>query len=835
MSRSAGRISLLTVAMLYRSFSLGVAPRSWRAASSLRRGPLLRRARSSSAVGSAGGAGPDGDADRAEAEILRLADEIYRHDQLYYEAAAPAISDEEYDALVRAATSLEERYPQFVPPHSRSRRIGYANKLSAAEGGFLSVPHQERMLSLDNAFTTEDIQQFIDRLRRSLPPPSPGDAGAVPEARSSEDEGGARPERSSGYAWNLEFVCEPKVDGLSLSLRYEGGVLQQALTRGDGQVGEDITANALRVQSIPKALPGGAPDALEVRGEVYCPLGEYDAYAAQCLSSNATAPSSPRNLAAGAIRQQDAREVSNRPLAFCAYAADASGDSGLFATQREALSLLSSYGFTTSESLFPAGDGAAERSAEAMRAYAARVEASRERGDLDFPCDGCVFKLNDLRLSGLAGATARAPRSAVAFKFAATRAVTRLLGVEVGVGRTGMLTPRAVLEPVEIGGAVVQSATLHNYALLRKRDLRVGDLVAVERAGDVIPKVLGVAVEGEGARGDRISAPERCPSCGSAVSADDGSGGDADASEGSGAQLRCSASSLDCPGQRLEQLVYLCGRSAFDLAGFGRKTLTFLYEEGYVQDVLQLLAFPEDEASRVRLGGEGGALEPLRNRTGFGDVSVSKMEAAVRRRREDPMSLSEFIQALSIRNVGRSQADNIAAAFPSVGAFLAGLEALARSDGEPEGAWDGVEGMGRLTALRLKGFASDPRMMELAAKLAAALNVRDGPSGDSDAAAAAADGRDLPLAGLSVVFSGTLELSGWTRQQAKAVAAQCGASKTPAGLSKSVDLFVVGRAPGKAKLDKAASLQVEVIEEADFLRRIGRADEFDLDPAPELK
>eukprot|EP00968_Pinguiococcus_pyrenoidosus_P017407 scaffold1733_cov257-Pinguiococcus_pyrenoidosus.AAC.8 len=486
------RLSKVIMGLLCRTLGFVLPP--------LRRGNLIRSLSRRMAERNVSDLG----AREAQAEISRLADEIYRHDQLYYRDSAPEISDEDYDLLVQYANDLESRFPQFVPPHSRSRRVGYRDQLTAAEAGFPPVRHRTRMYSLDNAFGQEDIEAFVQRLRRVLPP-APADQGD----------------------WDLCFVAEPKIDGLSLSLAYQDGILLHAATRGDGTTGEMVTANALQIRGVPAELRAQPeerrPAFVEVRGEVFCPLEEFRVWSD---SVEGDAPKSPRNVAAGSVRQQDARITGERPLQFCAYGAEFRGAQGQPQSHEALLKCLSRWGFKTSlDLLSPRNPATQLRTAEDMMEFASWIGNSR--AVLDFPCDGVVFKLDDLELSSLAGFTARAPRSAIAYKFPSSKFTTVLLDVDVGVGRTGLLTPRAILEPVTIDGVSVSKATLHNFKILEALDLRIGDRISIERAGDVIPKIVGKLSSSQSSR-TKIHVPEHCPSCSSPlqVRGREGRGGD---------------------------------------------------------------------------------------------------------------------------------------------------------------------------------------------------------------------------------------------------------------------------------------------------------------------
>jgi DNA ligase (NAD+) len=690
--------------------------------------------------------------DQAREELARLAALIARADAAYYGADAPLMSDAEYDALRRRNAAIEARFPALVRPDSPSARVG-----TAPAPTFAKVRHAVRMLSLANAFTPEDVAEFDDQVRRFL---GWGDAP-------------------------LAYTAEPKIDGLSLSLRYEGGRLVQAATRGDGEEGENVTANARTITEIPKAIPG-APDVLEVRGEVYMRQADFAALNAAQAARGERTFANPRNAAAGSLRQLDPAITAARPLRFFAYGWG-EVSSPLGATQMQAVARLASFGFATNPLM-----RRCESLAEMLEHYRV-IEAARPT--LGYDIDGVVYKVDDLALQARLGFRTTTPRWAIAHKFDAERAWTRLERIEIQVGRTGALSPVARLTPVTVGGVVVSSATLHNEdyiagrdakgAPIREgRDIREGDLVQVYRAGDVIPKIADVDPSARPPDSRPFVFPETCPACGSPAVREEGD------------SVRRCTGGLICPAQQVERLKHFVSRGAFDIEGLGAKQIEMFYADDQLPirepaDIFTLEA--RDAANPTR----------LRDRTGYGEKSAANLFAAIDARRRIP--LARLIYALGIRHVGESTAALLARHYGTWEAFKAAVTA---PEGSPE--WAGllsIDGVGPVVARALTAAFANPAERAAIDRLVAHLDVlpAERPAAGS------------PLAGKTIVFTGTLERM--TRAEAKARAEALGA-KVAGSVSARTDYLVAGPGAG-SKAAKAAELGITVLDEDGWLALIG--------------
>lgn len=690
------------------------------------------------------------EAEAAE-ELTRLADEIAAHDLAYHQADAPVISDAEYDALRRRNADIEARFPHLVRENSPSLRVG-----AARSDQFSPVEHGVPMLSLDNAFSDADALEFDARVRRFL----------------RLDETG------------VAYTAEPKIDGLSASLRYEGGVLVRGATRGDGRVGEDVTANLLTIADIPRRLSGaGWPDVVEVRGEVYL---SHDAFArlnAQAAEAGQKTYANPRNAAAGSLRQIDPRVTAARPLAFFAYAWGET--SAPFAgTQWEALSRLAEWGFvTTPQSRRVEGP---EGLIEAYRG----MEAARPH--LGFDIDGVVYKVDRLDWQQRLGFITRTPRWAIARKFPAEQARTVLTAIDLQVGRTGAVTPVARLVPVTVGGVVVENATLHNGDEIARKDLRVGDTVIVQRAGDVIPQIVGV-VESE--RPDPppppFVFPETCP-CALATPV-------VRETTASGAETvvrRCSGE-FACPFQRIEHLRHFVSRRAYDIEGLGEKQLAAFFDLGWVRE----------PADIFRLARDTGRLDQLRAMDGYGETSVANLAAGIEARRTIP--LDRFIFGLGIRHIGETTAMVLARGYGSAAAFLAAMDRVAARDPEAIEELDALDQVGGAVIEAAAGYFGEAHNRRIVAELVAELTILD----------AERPRQDTAVAGKTVVFTGALERM--TRDEAKARAESLGA-KVAGSVSKKTDIVVAGPGAG-SKLKTAEALGLQVLTEAEWLELIGDA------------
>lgn len=671
--------------------------------------------------------------EEAAAELAALAAEIAAHDRAYHAADEPTVSDVEYDALVRRNSELEAAFPALVRADSPSARVG-----AAPAAGFAKVAHAAPMLSLENAFGSDEVREWLARVRRFL--------------ALSPDE-------------VVALTAEPKIDGLSAALTYERGRLVRGATRGDGTTGEDITANLRTLADVPATLAGeGWPEAIEVRGEVYMTRADFAALNAALADVGERTLANPRNGAAGSLRQLDVSITAVRPLRFLAHGW-AAASTPFANTQAEAMERLAGWGFPVSERL-----ARVETEAETL-SYHATTE--RSRADIAFDIDGVVYKVDRLDWQARLGTVGRAPRWALAHKFAAERATTRLIAIDIQVGRTGALTPVARLEPVSVGGVVVTNATLHNADEIARLDARPGDLVDVQRAGDVIPQVLGVVTDMDlHARLAVYAFPTRCPRCDSEV-----------IREQDGIVWRCNGG-LICPAQAVERLRHFVGRRAMDIDGLGAKTIEEFHAEGW-------LGAPAD-IFRLHTHAEA-----IRAREGWADKSVVALLAAIDARRAP--ALDRFIFALGIRHVGEVTARDLARAFGSFAALQAACEAAAVDEGARAGL-TAIEGIGVVVARALTDFFHEPHNRALVAELLA--EVTPSPY--------AAQARASSVSGKTVVFTGTL--AGMSRDEAKAQALALGA-KIAGSVSAKTDLVVAGADAG-TKLSKAAALGVEVIDEA---------------------
>jgi DNA ligase (NAD+) len=679
--------------------------------------------------------------DEAKAELARLAAEIARHDRLYYEQNAPEISDADYDALLRRNAAIEARFPSLVRPDSPSRRVG-----GAPAGGFAKVRHRVPMLSLDNALDEKEFTEFWTRARRFL-----GLASDAP----------------------LALVAEPKIDGLSINLTYEHGRFVRGATRGDGMEGEDVTANLRTMtQAVPLRLSGPAPALIEIRGEVFMTKPDFLALNAAQEKAGERLFANPRNAAAGSLRQLDARITAGRRLSLFAYAMGEASEK-VAATHWEFLQRLRQWGFTVNP--FSQQLQGPDAAAPFQRAMEER------RADLEYDIDGVVYKVDDLALQRRLGFAGRAPRWAVAWKFAAERAMTRLLDIRIQVGRTGALTPVAELEPVNVGGVLVQRASLHNEDEIARKDIRVGDTVIVQRAGDVIPQIVAVVPERRPAGGKPFVFPDNCPVCGSAAVRPPGE-----------AVRRCTGG-LVCPAQRVERLVHFVSRPAFDIDGLGEKTIREFYEEGWLSSPADIFRLPQREAE-------------IAQREGWGSVSARNLARAIEARRRIP--LDRFIYALGIRRIGGRNAQLLARHYGSFEEWRRKMLEATVAGSEAREELGAIVGIGPAIAEELAEFFAENRNVAALDELAAQLTIENPTGGNSEA---------MPLAGKTIVFTGTLQTM--TRPEAKAHAEALGAKVTDS-VSKRTDFVVVGADAG-AKERKAKQLAVRTLTEEEWAAMVG--------------
>lgn len=682
--------------------------------------------------------------DRAEAraELARLAAEILRHDRAYYADDDPKIEDAAYDLLLRRNAEIEGRFPDLVRNDSPSLRVG-----AEPAAGFRKVVHRRPMLSLDNAFDDDGVAAFLERVRRFL--------------ALGEDE-------------PLAVFAEPKIDGLSASLAYEDGALAVGATRGDGREGEDVTLNLRALGPVPERLPADAPRRLEVRGEVFLPVGAFERVNEELRAEGRKPFANPRNAAAGSVRQMDPAVTAGRGLGFFVHSWGEVSDP-LGATVAEARARLEGLGFT------PTPRGRLCRSLEEMLAY--REELYAERAGLDYDVDGIVFKVDRLDWQERLGAASRAPRHSLACKFPAERAKTLLRAIGVQVGRTGALTPVAELAPVTVGGVVVARATLHNQDEIGRLDAREGDTVTVQRAGDVIPQVVEVDLGRRPEGAEPFAFPGKCPSCGRKAVRSEGE-----------VVARCPGGRA-CGAQAFAQLVHFVGRGAFDIEGLGEKQLRDFRDRREIVEPADIFRLAADDAKCAEVAA----------RKGWGELSVRNLRAAVDARRTVP--LERFLYALGIRHLGQANAAQIARAAGSVERLLELAEGAGDEEGGAFAELAAADGVGEAQVRSLAAFFADPASRRMVEGLLAEVKVEDArqPAADS------------PLSGRTVVFTGTLV--GMTRGEAKARAEAQGA-RVASSVSPRTDYLVAGEGGG-AKGRKAAELGVAVLDEKGFRKLLG--------------
>ena len=684
---------------------------------------------------------------QAKAEHARLHAELIEHDKRYYQQDAPTITDAEYDALRKRYGAIEERFPDLRTLDSLTLKVGVA-----PTGRFAKIRHAVPMLSLDNAFSEEDVTRFGERIRRFL--------------KLSADE-------------PLAFSAEPKIDGLSISLRYEGGKLVNAATRGDGTVGEDVTANIKTLKDVPQQLKGRSlPAVAEVRGEVYMTKDDFLALNERQKAAGKELYINPRNTAAGSLRQKDASITASRPLRFFAYSWGEMSEMPAD-THSGMLAWLARCGLPTN----PLSKLC--RSAEDMLAF--HREIGLKRGALDYDIDGVVYKVDRLDWQERLGFVSRSPRWAIAHKFPAEQATTLLKDIEIQVGRTGALTPVAKLEPVTVGGVVVQNATLHNADEIARLDVRIGDTVTIQRAGDVIPQVLGV-VEDKRPRGTKpYEFPKTCPCpLKSAVMRELNTAGE------EGVRFRCSGE-FACPFQRTEHLKHFVSRGAFDIEGLGDKQIDLFYEKEWVREPAAIFTLEKKHGKE------------LLEEEGYGETSVRNLFQSIDARRE--ISLERFIYALGIRHVGETTARALARGYGTWGAFHDASLKLVKRDEETRTEMDALDQIGDTVIDAIAAYFGETHNRGLVERLTREVRILDAekPRADSN------------VAGKTVVFTGSLEKM--TRDEAKAMAERLGA-KTSASVSKKTNYVVAGPGAG-SKLTDAKKLGVTVLTEDEWFALIG--------------
>jgi DNA ligase (NAD+) len=674
---------------------------------------------------------------QAREELAALAADIAGHDEAYYQHDSPAVSDSEYDALTLRNQAIEARFPHLVREDSPSRRVG-----APPATGFAKVHHRRPMLSLDNAFTEQDMIEAVDAIRRYLK------------------------ELASDPSERLDMIAEPKIDGLSISLRYEDGEFRVGATRGDGETGEDVTANLRTIHDVPKHVRG-APAILEVRGEVYMTQIAFEALNRRQQERGGKLFANPRNAAAGSLRQLDASISAERPLQFFAYGCGEVSEA-IAQTQEDLLNRLTTLGFPVNPLVKVCS------TTEAMLAYYRRM--AEARAGLPYGIDGVVFKVNRIDWQARLGAAIRAPRWAFAQKFEAARAETRLFDIRIQVGRTGALTPVAIVDPVTIGGVVVSRATLHNEDEIRRKDIRIGDTVIVQRAGDVIPQVVAVVMEKRPPQTPPFAYPQTCPECGSRAIRDAGQ-----------AVRRCSGG-LICPAQAVERLRHFVSRDALDIDGLGDKHIAAFWQDG-------LLHQPADIFRLWR------KMDALCTREGWGEKSVARLLAAIESRRRVP--LDRLIFALGIRQIGQATARLLARHYGSLQTWRQAMLAAQRQDSEKYGELIGIEGIGPTVAANLIDFFAEPHNQEVIDELEREIAITDSPRATTSAS---------PIAGKTIVFTGTMRRM--TRSEAKSRAEALGA-KVTGSVSAKTDYVVVGSDAG-SKATRARDLGVHILTEEEW-------------------
>ena len=676
----------------------------------------------------------------ASAELAELAETIARHNQLYHGEDNPEISDAEFDALVQRNEALEKAFPHLVRAESPSQKVG-----AAPRSGFSKRKHRTPMLSLGNAFSDEDIAEFITRIRRFL------------NLDDSE---------------NIALVVEPKIDGLSINLCYQDGRLTEATTRGDGQEGEDVTENIKTIADIPKQLNSSPPELLEVRGEIYMTKADFLALNAKQTEAGGKVFANPRNAAAGSLRQKDATITASRPLHFFAYS-PGEVSTPIAETHNGFLDALKAWGFEVNPLT-----RLAKTTQEALTAYA---EINAKRAELDYDIDGVVYKVDHYDFQERLGQVSRAPRWAIAHKFAAEKAETIIHNIEIQVGRTGALTPVARLEPINVGGVVVSNATLHNEDYIIEKDIQIGDTVLIQRAGDVIPQVLEVIKEKRPQNAKFFTFPDTCPICKSPAPRVEGE-----------AVRRCSGE-FACAAQAVERLKHFVSREAFDIDGLGSKLVEELHNDN-------LLKTPADIFALHNHG------ESLKEREGWGEISAQNLIEAINARRK--MDLDRFIYALGIRQIGQATAKLLARHYGSMEAMLDAAKSASAKEGFEWEELVAIDQIGESVANDLIVFLNHERNLAVIQSLLKEVTLTAPPAIQSDS----------PVAGKIVVFTG--KLVRMSRSEAKARAETLGA-RVAGSVSSKTDFVIVGEDAG-SKAKKASELGVKTLTEDEWLDLINK-------------
>lgn len=688
--------------------------------------------------------------DDARVAHADLAAQVKHHRELYYREETPELTDAEYDALEKQLRDIETQFPELRTPDSPTEQVG-----APVSEKFAQVTHGIPMLSLDNAFDAEDIADFEKSLKRFL--------------KIREDE-------------VVAYAAEPKIDGLSCSILYVEGKLVRAATRGDGRVGEDITQNVKTIKGIPHTLNGsGFPERIEIRGEVYMPLAEFAEMNAKAIAEGGRTYANPRNFASGSLRQIDVSVTASRPLRFFAYAWGEVSDADFVTTQSEALERFRAWGFEVNPN-----SRRVEGTAGLLELY---DHIGKTRSQLGYDIDGVVYKVDRLDWQKRLGFVSRSPRWAIAHKFPAQQALTRLRGIDIQIGRIGTLTPVARLEPINVGGVVVTNVTLHNADEIERKDIRIGDMVRVQRAGDVIPQIVGVELTERPDDAQVYEFPKLCPCPLKTEVVREATAGGSE-----GVARKCSGDQA-CPHQRVEYLKYVVSRRVLDIEGLGEKQLQKFYEDDLIREPADIFTLAERDATN---------LKKLKDREGMGSQSVQNLFASIESRRDLP--LERFIAALGIKHVGETTAKLLARAFGSEEAFRNTLTAAAEGDETAREAFEHFDQIGPVVTNSVISYFAHPYQRAIYDRFLAQVTVRD-----AEVAAG-----DHEISGKTVVFTGSLEKM--TRDEAKAQAERLGA-KVSGSVSAKTDILVAGPGAG-SKLKKAAELGIKTLSEDEWLAMI---------------
>lgn len=681
---------------------------------------------------------------QAKEELERIAKEVAKSDIAYYQNDMPYLTDAEYDRLKHLNAEIEKKFPHLIRADSPSKRIG-----APLQSGFGKVSHRFPMLSLGDVFSMEEVEDFINGVKRFL---------------NTEKD--------------IAFLCEPKIDGLSFTARYEKGIFVQGATRGDGSTGEDITENLRTISQLPQKIEGNVPDILEVRGEVYMSKADFMALNQKNESEGKKLFANPRNAAAGSLRQLNAQITKERNLSIFAYTWGEVSER-LWNTQEGFFNHLKNWGFPVNPN-----NTLCQTISDIENFFQNLMEI---RASLAYDIDGVVYKVNDIALQERLGFLTRTPRWAIAHKFPAEQAVTTINNIRIQVGRTGALTPVADLEPVNVGGVIVSHATLHNEDEIKRKDVRIGDSVIIQRAGDVIPQIVAVIKEKRPTDSIEFVFPEKCPQCGAhAIREEDE------------AVRRCTGG-LTCPAQAIERLKHFVSRDAMDIEGLGSKIIEDFYNEGIIKSPVDIFTLEErNSGNEYDLFSQNQGLQ-LEKREGWGRKSVENLFLAIKSRKN--ISLPKFIYALGIRQVGTATARLIAQNFGTWNNFAQDM-ILQETD-----KLTSIDGIGEAMAKDVVEFFQEEHNLQTIEQLKKYINIED---------FADKINYETPLAGKTVVFTGTL--TQMTRAEAKAKALSAGA-KVAGSVSKNTDYVIIGADAG-SKATKAAELGVNIISEDDFLKML---------------